>query len=149
MAAVYSSPRRRTRETAEALGRPVQLEDGLREIDFGLFEGRLYEEIEREYPETYREWMESPTTVEFPQGESFARMKLRVLNCVERLRARHDGETIAVVAHGGTCRIVLADALQLPDREIFRLGQQYTGVSVVRWLGGYSIVERVNATLDI
>jgi alpha-ribazole phosphatase len=147
--AVYASPRRRTTETAEALGRPVRVEEDLREIDFGLFEGRPYEEIERDYPDLFRQWMETPTRVEFPGGESFLRMKQRVLACVDRLRARHDGQTIALVAHGGTCRIVLAEALRMADEDVFRLGQQYTGVSVVRYLGGFPIVERMNATLSI
>lgn len=148
-AAVYASPRRRTVETAEALGLPVLVEDDLREIDFGLFEGRPYEEIEREFPELYRQWMETPTRVEFPSGESFARMKQRVLRCGAAIRERHAGQTVALVAHGGTCRILLADALRVADEEIFRLGQQYTGVSVIRHVGDYPIVERMNATLDL
>jgi alpha-ribazole phosphatase len=147
--AVYASPRRRTVETAEALGHPVRIEDDLREIDFGLFEGRPYHEIERDYPDLFRQWMQTPTRVEFPGGESFPRMKQRVLACVERLRLRHAGETIALVAHGGTCRIVLAEALRMADEDVFRLGQQYTGVSIVRYLDGYPILERMNATLSI
>ena len=68
--AVVASPRTRARETAEPLaaarGLAVTVADDLREIDFGSFEGRTYEEIEQSEPELFRAWMETPTAVRFP-----------------------------------------------------------------------------------
>ena len=55
---------------------------------------------------------------------------------VGEIRSRHAGEAVAVVAHGGVIRVVLADALGLADEAIFRLGQSHGGVSVVDWLEG-------------
>lgn len=147
--AVYASPRRRALETAQALSAGVLIEEDHREIDFGLFEGRTYDEIRLECPEIYRQWMEAPTTVKFPGGESYSEMKARVLAALERLLAAHAGQAIALVAHGGTCRIVLAAALRIADEDVFRIGQSYGGVSLIRYLDGFPIVERVNATLDI
>ncbi len=147
--AVYASPRRRTLETAQALSPAVIPVEALREIDFGLFEGRPYDEISREFPAIYRQWMEAPTTVEFPGGEGFAQMQTRVLALAAELRARHAGQTIALVAHGGTHRILLADALGIPPENIFRLGQPYACVSLLRFLGAYPIVEAMNVTLNV
>jgi alpha-ribazole phosphatase len=146
-AAVYASPRIRAVETAElAFGvRPIP-DERLRELDFGDFEGRTYDDIEHAHPELYRRWMETPTQVEFPGGESYALLRRRVLAALGEIRARHPAETVAIVAHGGVVRAILADALAMPDEAIFRLDQPYCSVSVVDWLDGTPIVRSVNGS---
>jgi alpha-ribazole phosphatase len=146
-AAVYSSPRVRALETAElAFGvRPIA-DERLRELDFGEFEGRTYDEIERSQPELYRRWMETPTQVEFPRGESYALLRRRVLDSLAEILARHPAETVAIVAHGGVVRAILAEALAMPDEAIFRLDQPYCAVSVVDWLDGTPVVRSLNAS---
>ena len=138
LAAVYSSPLSRALDTARAIapahGLEPAVDDDLREIDFGELEGLTYEEIEAERPEVFRAWMETPTSVRFPGGESFADLRGRVLRAVGAIRERHAGEAAAVVAHGGVVRVVLADALGLADGAVFRLDQAYGGLSVVDWV---------------
>jgi broad specificity phosphatase PhoE len=151
LAAVYSSPLRRALDTATALAAPQGLEavvdDGLREIDFGELEGLSYDVIRAERGELYRRWMERPTGVTFPNGEGFADLRDRVLPAVAAIRARHEGEAVAVVAHGGVVRVVLADVLELPEDAIFRLGLDFVGVSVVDWIDGSAVVRAVNTVL--
>ena len=121
--AIYASPRVRTMESAGVVAGfhdcDCREEAGLCEIDFGDFEGLTYEEISARYPAIYRQWMESPTEVQFPNGESFAIMRGRVLRVFEAIRQRHAGRTVAIVTHGGVIRIVLAWALEMPDRRSF------------------------------
>ncbi len=148
LAAVCASPRRRTVDTAAALARPrglpvVEL-DGMRELDFGELEGRTYEEIEAERPALFRQWMEAPTTVAFPGGERYPQLRDRVLESLTSLRRRHRGESVAVVAHGGSIRAALAVWLGMPDEAIFRLGLDYAGVTVVDWFGDEPLVRVVN-----
>jgi broad specificity phosphatase PhoE len=140
--AVYSSPRRRALETAEQLSTGVVVDERLREIDFGELEGRPYEEIRRERPELFRRWMETPTEVEFPGGESFAAVRARAVDALESLRPSH--RTAAIVAHGGVVRAMLAHCLEMPDTAIFRLDVPYCSVSVVDWLDGTPLVRSVN-----
>jgi alpha-ribazole phosphatase len=151
LAAVCSSPLSRALETARAIaaarGLEPVAEDGLREIDFGELEGMAYEEIQAERPDVFQAWMETPTAVRFPGGESFSDLRSRVLAAVGSIRERHAGEAAAVVAHGGVVRVVLADALGLADGAVFRLDQAYGGVSVVDWVGGAPVVRVVNAVL--
>ena len=90
--AVYSSPRRRAVETAAALDPSSVVDERLRELDFGEFEGRTYDEIAASHPEVYRRWMETPTEVRFPGGESYSELRRRVLAAVHDLRGRHDSE---------------------------------------------------------
>jgi alpha-ribazole phosphatase/probable phosphoglycerate mutase len=140
--AVYSSPRVRAVETAAALGRPVELDERLRELDFGAFEGRTYEELEREHPETYARWMTAPTTVTFPGGESYAALRARTTAALDEIRARH--EHALVVSHGGAIRAALAAWLELPARAVFRFGLDYCSLTVVEWLGDEPIVRVLN-----
>ena len=151
LTAVYSSPLSRSLGTAAAIAAVQRLdvlaEERLREIDFGELEGLTYDEVRAERPELYRAWMETPTRVRFPGGEAFTDLQRRVLAAAAEIRSRHDGEAVAIVAHGGVVRVVLADALGLADEAIFRLGQSHGGVSVVDWLEGAPVVRLVSAVL--
>ena len=151
LTAVYSSPLIRSLGTAAAIAAPqgldVLAEERLREIDFGELEGLTYDEVRAERPELYHAWMETPTRVRFPGGEAFTDLRRRVLAAAAEIRSRHDGEAVAIVAHGGVVRVVLADALELADEAIFRLAQSHGGVSVVDWLEEAPVVRLVNAVL--
>jgi broad specificity phosphatase PhoE len=140
--AVYSSPRTRATETVRALTDSPIVDERLREIDFGELEGRRYEEIEAAYPELYRAWMETPTTVRFPGGESFDDLQARALEAFDEIRVRH--ACALVVTHGGVIRAGLAAWLEMPAHAIFRLGQSHCGVTVVDWLGDTPVVRLVN-----
>lgn len=149
LAAIYASPRQRTRVSAEIVAAShscgVQIERDLREIDFGDFEGQSYDDIARRYPELYRRWMEQPTEVEFPNGESFALMRSRVTKAVATLLGRHAGQSIALITHGGAIRITLAEALSIPPANIFRIAQRHAAVNLIQFLGVYPIAELINA----
>jgi alpha-ribazole phosphatase len=151
LAAVYASPLRRALETAIPIAARQGLvpvtHDGLRELDFGEFEGQPYDELERRSPEIFREWMTDPTNVVFPGGEAFTDLRRRALAAAEEIRARHAGGSAAVVAHGGVTRAILAAALGMPDGALFRLDQAYGAVSVVDWFGTTPVVRLLNAEL--
>ena len=145
---IYASPRIRTRESAAAIAGyhqcDVRADERFREIDFGDFEGREYDEIARLYPATYQQWMEQPTEVQFPNGENFREMQQRVLSAMSQLLEQRGGETIAIVTHGGVNRIILAEALGMPEANIFRIAQAYGAKNLIRYVGDYPSVELVN-----
>lgn len=135
--AVFASPLRRAVETAEpvagACGVPLQLDDDLRELDFGALEGRRFDEIAASLPDLYKRWMTQPTTVTFPGGESFADLSRRALASTERIRTDLRGGTALVVTHGGVCRALVASALELAPGLIFRLDFDYGRITVIDW----------------
>jgi len=148
LAAIYTSPLRRTVESATILGRHhscgVEILAGAREIDFGDFEGLSYDEIAQTYPEIYRDWMEKPTETQFPNGESFEHMRTRVAQTAEFLRSRHARQSVVLVTHGGVARIILAEALELSSTNIFRIAQRYAAINRIRYMNAYPSVELVN-----
>ena len=142
---LISSPRQRALQTvaplAAKLDKHVTPDERLREIDFGTFEGRTYDELRESEPELYAQWMEQPTAIRFPGGESYGDLRGRAVEVVGTLPA---DTTTAVVTHGGVVRALLADALGLPDSHIFRLGVDYASVSIVDRLEDTAIVRCVN-----
>ncbi len=135
--AVFASPLRRAVETAEpvagACGVPLQIDDDLRELDFGALEGRRFDEIAASLPDLYQRWMTHPTTVTFPGGESFADLSRRALAATERIRTELLGGTALVVTHGGVCRALVASALRIAPELIFRLDFDYGRITVIDW----------------
>jgi probable phosphomutase (TIGR03848 family) len=116
VAAVYSSPLERARETAAAIGRArglaVRLEHGLLESDIGAWTGATIKRLARR-----PEWaivQRHPAGFRFPGGESFVEMQGRVDGAVRRLVARHRGRTIVVVSHADPIRVLLAHVLGVP-----------------------------------
>ncbi len=149
--AVYSSPLSRAVATASAVASPHGLEpmlrEDLREIDFGVFEGRTFDEIAASHPDVYAKWMREPTSVRFPGGESFAGLSERAMREITRIRREHEGGSVSVVTHGGVIRAVLAEILGVAGPTIFRIDQSWGGISRVEWVGGEPIIRSSNVVV--
>lgn len=149
--AIYCSPSRRAVESTalRSTDTPAAaVDERLREIDFGAFEGLTYDEISIRYPQEFDQWMTRPTDVVFPDGESFVTMSARVCEALEQIRRKHWGETVATVSHGGVNRVALVQALDLDPRRIFRFGQAYACVNVIDYAAGESVVLVMNASVQ-
>lgn len=120
LAAVYASPLRRTLETASivatACQRPPIPDPGLREIDHGRWEGLTRKQVEATFPEEYSAWEEDPYTFAPQGGEAGVAVMARALPVVREIVLRHPGETVAVVSHKATIRLVLASLLGVDAR---------------------------------
>jgi len=145
---VYASTSSRAVETAQILAQPhglnVQTIGDLREMHFGDLEGLTYDEIERGWPDIFHSWMTMPTETQFPNGESFRQMRKRVLEALDSLLKSHKNEAIAIVTHAGVIRAILASALSIPDREIFRLGQNPGALNRVHYSDSGPLVDLIN-----
>ena len=116
VAAVYSSPMERTRETAapiaRAVGRRVRTAGGLTECDFGRWTGRRLRNLSR--LKAWKTVQRQPSMFRFPGGESFAEMQARITGQVSELVAAHPGGTIVCVSHADPIKAALATALGSP-----------------------------------
>jgi broad specificity phosphatase PhoE len=110
IACLWSSDLSRARETAEILSRrlglEVRLDPRLREGNRGAWEGRLFDDVEREEPERFAAWRRAGAGWRFPGGESLAEQQERVLACLDDIRAAGEFPALAV-CHGGSIRTVL------------------------------------------
>lgn len=158
--AVYASDLRRAADTARAVaeqvGLPVRTEASLRERGFGTFEGLTWAEVEQQHPQASRRWRERDASFGPPGGETLAAFYERAVSALAAIAARHRGEYIAIVTHGGVLdalyraasRIAL-DAprtWQLGNASINRVLHGEQGFTLVGWndslhLGGPAIDE--------
>ena len=150
VAAVYSSPLERTRETAEAIaaavGREVQLDDGLLELDIGDWTGLDLAEA-RKRPE-WAAIQGYPSGFTFPGGESFIAMQSRMVDTLARLRARHPGETVVAVSHADPIRAVVAHAMGTHLDLFQRIVVSPCSLTALLLSDGGPTVLTVNATGD-
>jgi len=104
--ALYSSPLDRARETAEIIGRAIDLHPivigGLREMDTGNASGLHGAQFMLRYPRLWWAWLRDDARLTFPNGDTLAEFYRRAADAIEQLVLRHRGQTIAAVSHGGT-----------------------------------------------
>jgi probable phosphoglycerate mutase len=146
--AVYSSDLGRAHETAqeisEVTGIPVVASTGLRERRFGMFEGKTFDEIHQTWPEHAQNWRRRLPEWQPPEGgESLVELRERVQRTMVDLAARHPGQQIVVVAHGGVLdalyRIATGQEVnsprtwELPNGAINRLLWSPEGFTLVGW----------------
>ncbi len=98
---VYTSPCQSARQTAETLAESLDVKhkrlDALRNLDHGLWHGKLIEEVKQKQPKVYRLWQDHPEAVCPPEGETLASAQQRVRKTLKRLLKKHRQGVIAVV----------------------------------------------------
>lgn len=140
VAAVYASPMQRTMETASILaaphGHPVQPRDGLREIHHGHWEGMTRAEVDAAYPQEAAAWEEDPYTFAPTGGESGLGVTARALPVIMELVREHRGQTLIVVSHKATIRLLLSSLLGFdPRRYRDNLDQSPAALNIVDFKG--------------
>ncbi|MDT0542542.1 bifunctional RNase H/acid phosphatase [Streptomyces lonegramiae] len=123
--AVVSSPLRRCVGTAEAvaarLGLDVHIEEGLRETDFGAWEGLTFAEVRERHPDDLQAWLASSKAAPTGGGESFAAVARRVAVTRDQLVARYAGRTVLLVTHVTPIKTLVRLALGAPPEALFRM----------------------------
>lgn len=136
--AVYASPLRRARQTAEPLARRLGLEvrphAGFVDMSFGRWEGRSVEEVRREWGELLRRWWREPHLVRPPGGEALQEVAERALRALQEVAERH--EMAVVVAHQVVNRVLICRALGLGLAGYWSFGQEPACVNELEWTGG-------------
>lgn len=109
IAAIYSSPLERTRETAQPLSKaralPVVICDELTDVDYGDWSGKSFSELDGN-PE-WRRFNTSRSTAVIPRGEHVAQVRDRMAGAIEAIRRQHKSSTLAIFSHGDPIRAAL------------------------------------------
>lgn len=115
--AIYSSDLKRAWETATRIesgrGIPIIPEPRLRELDFGGWEGLTYSEVQARHPKALRRWEEDPWSEAPHGGESLRQLTERVGGILQEIVQEPSGQTVLVVAHGGSLQVLLCLTLNL------------------------------------
>jgi alpha-ribazole phosphatase len=135
MSHIYTSALSRCMESGSIIAEPHQLtiktRTGLNELCFGSWEGLSFDEIVAEYPEEFQRWLADPEVHAPPAGETLRVAQTRIIAAFNDLVHAHRADSIGVIAHGGVLRIIICSLLGLKLSLLFRLGQDYGGVSII------------------
>jgi len=137
--AVYASPLGRTMETARTLALPHGLEPiaepGLREIDYGHWEGLRRSEVASTFPAEYAVWQEDPFAIAPLGGESGVNVLNRALPAMREIVERHRHGTVLLGSHKGTNRLLVSSLLGFDMRGYRdRLEQSPAALSVLDFM---------------
>lgn len=147
--AVYSSDLSRCFEGAEMLAAahglvPIALQ-GLRELHAGEWEGQPWSELQARYPKEWQARLDDLVHYRIPGGENLLDLRQRARSAVAEIIARHAGQEVIVVAHGGINRILLLDALDAPLEKVLSLSQFYGCMNILDYGGsGRVTVQLIN-----
>lgn len=157
-----SSPMLRPKETAEIILQPhpnvqLELQQEFREINHGLWEGKLESEIKQEYPDLLRQWQVAPETVQMPEGENLQQVWDRAVACWDAI-AQSAGisdtelKTGLVVAHDAINKVILCHVLGLSPASIWCIKQGNGAVTVIDYPHGLEkapILQAMNITTHL
>ncbi len=156
--AIISSDLARAYETALAVakhhGLNVAIDRGLREREFGIFQGKTFAEIEAELPEQALAWRKRVPDFAPEGGESLLQFRERVAQCIHGLSTQYAGKHIIIVSHGGVMDVLYreATALDLQAPRTWQLGN--ASINRLLWNGdhlslvGWSDTSHLDQGLD-
>ena len=141
--AIYASPSKRTITTANLIkGRreiPTILDENLREIHMGVWEGQTFSDIEQKYPIEYDAFWNTPQLYKSLNGESFAMLHKRVLNAIHSIQDKHSSGNILIVTHSVVIKTLLAFFKNYPLEKIWEPPFIYdTSLTIIQLNGNKS-----------
>jgi alpha-ribazole phosphatase len=136
--AVYTSPLQRCQKLAHALCRKeadfgayshsIQVDDRLKELNFGDWELSQWNEIPREI---FDGWASDYTHQAPPNGETFSQLHARATSFLSEVSSHLHGKHVLVITHGGLIRAILAEVLNMPLKGLFRIAIDHASVTQV------------------
>ena len=150
-AGIYTSALQRCVVTGDFIARAAGIGAeplaGLMDIDYGAWQMRTHEEVEKEAPEAFRLWRTAPQRVRFPGGESLQDVMARTSDVLRLLLERHPGDTVVLVGHDSVNRAILMQLLDMPLAAYPRLTQDPCTLNEIDLpVGGNARVQRINDT---
>ncbi|RPE44380.1 putative phosphoglycerate mutase [Streptomyces sp. Ag109_O5-1] len=134
---ILASPLTRTRQTAgavaERLGLDVTIEEGIKETDFGAWEGLTFGEVRERYPDDLTTWLADPSAHPTGGGESFAETAARIAATRDKLIAAYAGRTVLLVTHVTPIKTFVQLALGAPLQSLFRMELSAASLSAVAY----------------
>jgi len=133
--AFYASDLVRAYETATIIsshhGMHIETVPGLRELNFGAWEGLTITEIKNLFADEIKQWWENPFSIRIPGGETYSELIARSVNALKEIVLRHSDGQVAVVSHGGVIRSIVCSVLGIDLSKYWQLGLHNGSLSIL------------------
>lgn len=144
---IYISDRKRTRETAEIAlnnkGLNLIADKRINEIDFGKFEGKNYEQIQREFPSEYEMWNNNWKEFAPPGGESYRQFYNRIKEFLEDILHKEQ-ENVLIVTHGGVIRTIYCCVLEGNLDLYWKFSSKNCDISIIKYEYGNLFIDSIS-----
>ncbi len=134
---IYCSPLERAYLTAQVIADAKHLDckpdNRLVEMDFGKWEGLTRAEIQENYPDEFKTWLEMPHLAEMPEGETPRAAQKRMIEFINSKIMNSSKNTILVVSHGIVIRLLLLDILCMNLKDFYKLNQRNCSVNLIEF----------------
>jgi broad specificity phosphatase PhoE len=151
--ALYASPLARAFETARVLAegrkRAVRAEEGLSDVDFGLWQGMSKGKVKEDYPDLYSTWLTDPHLVTLPRGETLFKVQKRSMAVLERAIESNPGKTIAIVSHRVVNKVILCGVLGLDLSRFWHMRQDTCAINRFEYENGSYYLTLINDTCHL
>ncbi len=149
---IYSSPLKRALETAQVIGRKLnidtEIDDNLIDFDFGKWQGLTIEEAQKQFPEVYENWLRYPHEVKIPNGENLGLVRTRVSKVLNKLHRDGEGDMV-IVSHRVILKILICAALSLDNSYFWRIIQDVGAISILDNKDGQFSLSLLNDTCHL
>jgi broad specificity phosphatase PhoE len=147
--AVYSSPRKRALDTAEAIAvhhnLDVEIAPGLIDLDYGEWQGLSLQEVKDKYEKLYAEWAAHPDRFKVPGGEGLDDVRERAVNMVNTVIDKYKG-TVVLVSHRVVNKVLTCALLGLDNSHFWNIRQDNCGSTAFSHENGRFILTKHNDT---
>ncbi|MDP2892075.1 MAG: histidine phosphatase family protein [Bacillota bacterium] len=149
----YSSPLKRALDTAaiilQGTGIEAEARPELMELAFGIWEGMTFYDIKEHYPDKVELWRDFPHRFSVRGSERLHAAQRRIRAFIEYAGRCHENDTVLVVTHSITARIIIADAIGLPIRNLHKLRMDNAAISVIDYQKARNVLQTFNETAHL
>ena len=147
---VYTSPLSRCIATggaiANACGIEAQSIEQLKDMNYGTWQMKSYEEMATAEPKLYATWFAAPHLMRFPGGDSLQELVSRSADALRLVLERHRDGTVVLVSHDSINRALLLQLADLPLSSYWRLAQDPCCINEIDVDDGRILIRRINNT---
>ena len=149
---IYSSNLKRAFKTAEIIAKPhkinVESKKDLMEINFGDWEGLIFQEIQKSYPHEFSKWQNNIMDFTIPHGESVLELKKRVEPAFNEILNSARENNVVIVTHGGPIRVILSRILSPNALEttFWKIKQDNAALNIIENIDNTQVISLVNDT---
>lgn len=146
---IYASDRKRAVQSARIIfkGRRINKVSELKEINFGIFEGKSHQEIRESNADIYEKWLNDPYNTLVPEGESLMDFQARVTRALEKIILANSNKTTAVVCHGGTISIILS--MISGEKNFWKLIPGSASLNIIEYVNSKAKITLFNDTTHL
>jgi len=149
VSAVYSSPLKRALETAQIIATKLKVnikaEDSLVDFDFGKWQGLSTREVQKQFPQAYKQWLSEPHLVKIPGAENLSDVRNRITKMLFETLIKEKND-IVVVSHRIVNKMLICAALSLDDSYFWQIKQDVAAISILDYRDGVFTLSLLNDT---